>query len=54
MASLLRISEKEIGFRFRKSTKLAPGVRINLTKKGVSSTSIGKHGATVNAGKNSY
>lgn len=40
-----------MGFRFRKSIKLAPGVRINLTKKGVSSISVGKRGATVNVGK---
>ena len=40
-----------MGFRFRKSIKLAPGVRINLTKKGVSSLSVGKRGATVNVGK---
>ncbi|UDF02994.1 DUF4236 domain-containing protein [Asticcacaulis sp. AND118] len=37
-----------MGFRFRKSIKIAPGVRINLSKKGVSSTSIGTKGATVN------
>ncbi len=40
-----------MGFRFRKSIKIAPGIRINLTKKGVSSVSIGKRGATVNVGK---
>ena len=40
-----------MGFRFRKSIKIAPGVRINLTKKGVSSLSVGKRGATVNVGK---
>ena len=40
-----------MGFRFRKSIKVVPGVRINLTKKGVSSVSVGKRGATVNVGK---
>lgn len=40
-----------MGFRFRKSIKIAPGVRINLTKKGVSSVSVGKRGATMNVGK---
>nr|WP_201557094.1 DUF4236 domain-containing protein [Psychrobacter sp. 72-O-c] len=40
-----------MGLRFRKSIKIAPGVRINLTKKGVSSLSVGKRGATVNLGK---
>jgi hypothetical protein len=36
-----------MGFRFRRSFKIAPGVRINLSKSGVS-TSIGTRGATVN------
>ena len=36
-----------MGFRFRKSIKLFPGVRLNLSKSGVS-TSIGRPGATVN------
>ncbi len=40
-----------MGFRFRKSIKIVPGVRINLTKKGVSSVSVGKRDATVNIGK---
>ena len=40
-----------MGFRFRKGIKIAPGVRINLTKKGISSVSVGKRGATVNIGK---
>jgi hypothetical protein len=34
-------------FRFRRSFKIAPGVRINLSKSGVS-TSLGTRGATVN------
>lgn len=36
-----------MGFRFRKTIKLFPGVRLNLSKSGVS-TSIGKSGFTVN------
>ncbi|WP_201526111.1 MULTISPECIES: DUF4236 domain-containing protein [Psychrobacter] len=40
-----------MGFRLRKSIKIVPGVRINLTKKGVSSLSVGKRGARVNIGK---
>lgn len=36
-----------MGFRFRKSIKLLPGVRLNLSKSGVS-TSIGRRGATLN------
>ncbi len=38
-------------FRFRKTFSILPGVRVNLSKTGVSS-SIGGHGATVNVGKN--
>ncbi|WP_180159680.1 DUF4236 domain-containing protein, partial [Acinetobacter sp. YH12047] len=30
-----------MGFRFRKSIKLFPGFKINLTHKGISSASIG-------------
>lgn len=40
-----------MGFRFRKQIKVVPGVKLNLSKSGVS-TSIGKAGATVNVGKN--
>lgn len=36
-----------MGFRFRKTIKLLPGVRLNLSKSGIS-TSIGVPGATVN------
>lgn len=39
-----------MGFKFRKRIKIAPGLYINLSKSGVS-TSIGKPGATVNIGK---
>lgn len=39
-----------MAFRFRKSVKIAPGVRLNFSKSGVS-TSIGKRGATVNISK---
>ena len=34
-------------FRFRRSFRIAPGVRVNLSKSGLS-TSIGRSGATVN------
>jgi hypothetical protein len=40
-----------MGFRFRRSIRIAPGIRVNISKKGVSSVSIGKHGATLNVGK---
>lgn len=39
-----------MGFRFRKSIKLLPGVKLNFSKSGVS-TSIGVPGATVNLSK---
>lgn len=39
-----------MGFRFRRSIKLLPGLRINLSKTGVS-TSIGRPGATINIGR---
>ena len=38
-----------MGFRFHRAFKLLPGIRINLSKSGVS-TSIGGRGATVNFG----
>ncbi|MDO4896145.1 MAG: DUF4236 domain-containing protein [Moraxella sp.] len=40
-----------MGFRFRKSIKIMPGVRINVSKNGISSISVGKRGATANFGK---
>jgi cobalamin biosynthesis Mg chelatase CobN len=36
-----------MGFRFRRSIKIAPGIRLNVSKSGVS-TSIGGSGATIN------
>jgi hypothetical protein len=42
-------AERAMGFRFRRSIKLFPGVRINLSKSGTS-VSVGKPGATVNIG----
>lgn len=38
-----------MGFRFRKSFKLAPGVRLNVSRRGLS-TSLGRRGATVTLG----
>ncbi len=40
-----------MGFRLRKSAKLFPGIRLNITKRGINSISIGKKGAAVNLGK---
>jgi Protein of unknown function (DUF4236) len=39
-----------MGLRFRKTIKLFPGIRLNLSKSGIS-TSIGVPGATINIGK---
>lgn len=39
-----------MGFRFQKRIKIAPGVRLNISKSGIS-TSLGVNGATVNIGK---
>ena len=38
-----------MGFRLRKSIKIAPGIRLNLSKSGISA-SFGKQGASVNVG----
>lgn len=40
-----------MGFGFRKSFKIAPGVRLNVGKKGISSVSVGSKGARVSVGK---
>lgn len=40
-----------MGWRFRRSIKLVPGVRLNVGKHGFTSVSIGGRGATVNVGK---
>lgn len=37
-----------MGFRFRKQIKIAPGLKLNVTKKGLSSFSLGKKGASIN------
>lgn len=39
-----------MAFRFQKRIKIAPGVRLNIGKTGISTT-IGKRGASVNIGK---
>lgn len=39
-----------MGFRFRKSVRLMPGVRLNLSKGGIS-TSLGGRGGSINIGK---
>lgn len=39
-----------MGFRFRRSIRILPGIRLNLSGSGVS-TSIGGRGATINVGR---
>lgn len=39
-----------MGFRFRKTIKVLPGVKLNLSKSGISTT-LGKRGAALNIGK---
>lgn len=39
-----------MAFRFQKRIKVVPGIHLNLSKSGVS-TSVGTNGATVNVGK---
>ena len=40
-----------MGLRFRKGVRLLPGVRLNISKQGISSLSIGGKGLTYNIGK---
>lgn len=40
-----------MGFRFRKGVRIAPGLRLNITKHGISSLSLGGKGLTYNIGK---
>ncbi len=40
-----------MGLNYRKKIKIAPGVKLNITKKGVSSVSVGKRGASLNINK---
>lgn len=37
--------------RFRKTITLLPGIRLNVTAKGITSMSVGVPGATLNIGK---
>jgi len=47
----VRIQGILMGFKFRKRIKIAPGVKLNITSKGISSVSVGGKGATLNVGK---
>ena len=41
-----------MGWRFRKSLKILPGIKVNIGKDGVSSVSVGTRGAHLTMGKN--
>ena len=40
-----------MGFRFRRSFKIAPGVRLNMGRTGFTSVSVGGKGLTANVGR---
>jgi hypothetical protein len=40
-----------MGWRYRKSLRFSPGVRLNISKRGISSVSFGRPGSTVNMGR---
>ena len=40
-----------MGFRFRRSVSVAPGIRLNVTKNGLNSVSLGGPGASLNMGR---
>jgi hypothetical protein len=40
-----------MGWRFRRSFRIAPGIRLNMGKSGFTSLSVGGRGATLNLGK---
>ncbi|WP_373030601.1 DUF4236 domain-containing protein [Sulfitobacter sp.] len=40
-----------MALRFNKRIKIAPGVKVNVGLKGVSSVTVGRRGASVNMGK---
>ncbi|WP_180062070.1 DUF4236 domain-containing protein [Acinetobacter sp. YH12120] len=40
-----------MSFRFKKSLKILPGIRLNISKNGLNSVTIGKPGASVNISK---
>src|SRR5579872_1487326 len=43
--------EAAVGWRFRRSLRILPGVRVNISKRGFSSVSIGRRGLTMNVGR---
>ncbi len=41
-----------MGFRYQKRIKIVPGVKVNMSKNGISSITLGRRGAVVNINKN--
>ncbi len=41
-----------MGFRYQKRIKIIPGVKLNVSKNGISSVSLGKRGSSININKN--
>lgn len=41
----------DVGWRFRRSLRILPGVRLNISKRGISSLSVGRRGLTLNVGR---
>jgi hypothetical protein len=37
-----------MGFRFRRSVRVIPGIRVNVSKSGITSVSVGRRGITTN------
>jgi hypothetical protein len=40
-----------MGWRFRRGVRVLPGVRLNISKRGLSSVSIGRRGLTLNVSR---
>ena len=40
-----------MGWRFRRGIRVLPGVRLNVSKRGISSVSIGRRGLTLNVSR---
>ncbi|SRR5579872_3473223 len=40
-----------MGWRFRRGVRVLPGVRLNISKRGISSVSIGRRGLTLNVSR---
>ena len=48
---ILMGTRSKMGWRFRRSFRIAPGIRLNMGKSGFTSLSVGGRGATLNLGK---